>query len=355
MNIRLLAGISSLLLFSGCAIHPVPEDVTGVNTYHIVRQIRCETRTAVIDFLLQQLHQHADNAGDPIARKILERYQSNPESINSFTPALFPGPEYVEYRHFYNVIYSAAIGYTFDLTMTEQNDLGTNINLLGPWKSKFTLGISGDFNRLRTNQRTFTVTDTFAFLLANLNRLDEKGIPYCDGQIRQANYIYPIAGQIGVYKTVRTFFELTVLGGLSAKTSGPGEKGPPSMVDNLKFTTTVDLMGTPKVVFTPVGAALQVTDASVTGLAKRTDAHQVTVGLAVMPSGAADAGLLQGFLFPGANLGQRGLRPRGRAAAEGSLFVGNRITGTARTQAERAVLNAIDQVKSKEIQLIAAP
>ena len=49
---------------------------------------------------------------------------------------------------------------------------------------------------------------TFQFLLANLNRADETGVLYCDGQIAQANYIYPIAGEIGVYKTVKSFFEL---------------------------------------------------------------------------------------------------------------------------------------------------
>ena len=32
---------------AACAIHPVPEDVTGVSTYQIVRQIRCEARDVV--------------------------------------------------------------------------------------------------------------------------------------------------------------------------------------------------------------------------------------------------------------------------------------------------------------------
>ncbi len=34
---------------SGCAIHPLPEDVSGVPTYVIVRQIRCEARQAIIE------------------------------------------------------------------------------------------------------------------------------------------------------------------------------------------------------------------------------------------------------------------------------------------------------------------
>jgi hypothetical protein len=355
MCIRLIVGILVLLLLSGCAIHPVPEDVTGVDTYHIVRQIRCETRKAVIDFLMRQLRRQAELQGDPIAQKLLLKYERDPEAINSFKPELFPGPDYVQYRHFYNLIYSAAVAYSFDLTMTEQNDLGTNLDFLGPWKSKFTLNVSGNANRQRSNRRTFTITDTFQFLLANLNRADETGVLYCDGQIVQANYIYPIAGEIGVYKTVKTFFELVVLGGLSSDKAKPGADGAPTMVDDLKFTTAVDLSGMPKVVFTPVGTEFQPLDASLTGLARRSDVHEVTVGLAVLPSGLVDAGPLRGFLFPGPNIAGRASGLTDRTLGAGALFVGNRVTGKGRTPAERLAVNAVDQVKSQQIQLIASP
>ena len=83
---RLLASICVLLLVSSCAIHPVPEDVTGVDTYHIVRQIRCETRKAVIDFLMRQLRRQAELQGDPIAQKLLLKYESEPAAINAFNP-----------------------------------------------------------------------------------------------------------------------------------------------------------------------------------------------------------------------------------------------------------------------------
>jgi hypothetical protein len=67
-----------------------------------------------------------------------------------------------------------------------------------------------------------------------------------------------------------------------------------------------------------------------------------------------DAGPLQGFLFPGPNVAQRGL---GRASGAGgaSIVVGNRVTGAGGTAAERLAVNAIDQVKSREIQVIPAP
>ena len=112
------------------------------------------------------------------------------------------------------MIYSAAIAYNFDLTMSEENDLGTMLDFLGPWAPKFTLGVSADANRGRSNERTFTVTDTFSTLLMKLNT-PVRGQRYCDGQIVEANYVYPIAGRIGVDKTVMTFFQLALFGSLA--------------------------------------------------------------------------------------------------------------------------------------------
>jgi hypothetical protein len=351
-----IAGIFLSFVAGGCAIHPVPEDVTGIRTYQIVRQIRCETRKAVIDFLKRELSRFGDGPnGDSIARRLAQEYERDPESIRNFKPSLFPGRDYAPYREFFNLIYSGAIAYSFDLTMTEENDLGTNINFLGPWKSKFTLNVTGDANRQRSNERTFTITDSFQFLLANLNAPDAHGVLYCDGQIVQANYVYPIAGKIGVDESVKTFFELTVLANLSAAKAKPGQVDTPAMTDDLKFTTTVDLSGTPKVVFSPVGSGFQLADASLTGLAKRSDVHEVTVGLAIAPSGAADVGLFRGTLFSGPSRVGRMPPPTGRGMASGPVLVGNRITGTSATPAEQLAFLAVDQVKSREVRLITSP
>jgi hypothetical protein len=339
--------MSSLLVVSGCAIHPVPEDVTGVTTFHIVKQIRCEARKAVIDFIKAQLVRQADGRNNPVAQRLLALYEADPEQISNFKPELFA--DYLQYRRFYSVIYSSGIAYSFDLTMTEQNDLGANLNFLGPWKNPLSLNLQGNFDRTRSNQRQFTVTDTFAFLLARLNTKEDNG-HYCDNRVVGPNYIYPIAGKIGVEKTVQTFFELTFLGGLSVK---PGEKGPPTLVDDLKFTTVVDGTGMPKVVFAPVGPAFALTDASVTGLVRRTDLHEVTVGLAVDPEGLIDAGSLQGFLFPEAGTA-RAARSAG-GSTRSSVVSFNRITGSGRTGSEWLALKAVDQFKSKQFEFNVRP
>jgi hypothetical protein len=353
MCVRLFAAVAAALLLSNCAIHPVPEDVTGVDTYHIVRQIRCETRAAAAKFVLRELRRlgsdHEDQAADPIAQSLVAQYEANPELISTFTPDLFPGPKYAQVRNFYRVIYSAAVAYNFDLMGSEQNNLGTTINLLGPWTQKFTLGLSADANRGRTNERSFTVTDTFSQLLMTLNT-PIRGRRYCDGQIVQANYIYPIAGHIGADELVMTFFELVFLGGLSADKAAPGAIGPPTIADKLTFITTIDGTITPKVVFNPVGAGFQLADASITGMATRMDTHQVTVGLALDASATASLGSLRSYLFSR----QRSTGASVASGAAGPVFVANTLTAQARTSAEKLAVIAVDQLKSREVQLVPA-
>jgi hypothetical protein len=350
VSLRVPVVIAALSLFSACAIHPVPEDVTGIDTYQIVRQIRCETRQAVIDFLMRELRRDADLDHDPISQRLVQKYESDPESIKNFTPNLFVGPDYVAYRHLYNTIYTTAIAYSFDLTMTEDNNLNTTNNLLGPWASKFTLNIMGDANRERINERTFTVTDNFQFLLASLNAVDNHtGQHYCDGMIATPNYIYPIAGQIGVYKSVMTFFQLVVLGNLSKQKAAAGVVDVPAMTDDLKFTTFIDLSLTPKVVFTPVGSGFQFADAALTGLNQRKDVHEVTIGLATEASVVADVGPLRGFLFPGQ--GSAG----GTSKSGAGTVVGASVIASVGSKAEQNAAKAVDQVKSKQIKLIVTP
>ena len=78
----------------------------------------------------------------------------------------------------------SGIAYNFDLQMTENNDLTTDINLLRPITTpKFTLGINAGALRRRANQRTFTTTDTFGYLVTQLNRPNRYGERYCDGKI----------------------------------------------------------------------------------------------------------------------------------------------------------------------------
>jgi hypothetical protein len=314
------------LLVAGCAIHPLPEDISGVSTYHIVRQIRCETRQTIRQDVISWL----SSLNDPLAQKLAQQYQTDPASISNFHYNLFKGPELVRVRQMAKLFYNTGIAYNFDFNISEDNNLGADVSFLKPFThSQFTLDIAPSANRKRANERVFTSTDTFSYLLT---KVPEK---YCEGYVVDANYVYPITGRIGVDKLVDDFINLTLFGALAGTKAKPD--GPPTMADDLKFTTTLSLSANPKIVYTPVTTAFNIMNASLTGLADRTDVHEVTVALAIDKASVADLDPVRAGLFPGA-----------------SLVVGRRVIGGG-TSSEKLAVAAIDQLKSREVVVVSAP
>lgn len=355
MSVRFIAMLAAMPLFAGCAIHPVPEDVTGVDTPNIVKQIRCETRQALTDIIKDKLTDWAER-GSPEAEALLRQYASDPDSISDFHPRLFPGPKYVEARRLINLFAETGIAYSFDLQMTENNDLTTDINLLKPLTTpKYSLALNAGALRRRANQRTFTSTDTFGYLVTTLNRPNGYGERYCDGKIVMQNYIYPIAGRVGVDKTVRTFIELTVFGGLGGPAAAQG-KGPPTMVDKLTFTTTINLSATPKVEFTPVNDRFQLLNANLKASADRADRHEVAIGLAIAGIGIDEVVPIRRFGFsPSRGIGAAtAVAPPDVRQARRGLYQGVTLTAGG-TSSERLAAEAVDQVRSRQVQLIPAP
>jgi hypothetical protein len=150
---------------------------------------------------------------------------------------------------------------------------------------------------MRENTRTFTVTDSFSGLLRNIPA------DYCDGFIVGPNYVYPVVGKIGMDRMINDFVNLTLFGALAGPASSGSPttpKGPPTMVDQLKFTTKFNLTTTPKVVFSPVRALM---DASIGITATRQDIHTVTVGLAIDTSGVSQVAAFRALVFSPGPLG----------------------------------------------------
>ncbi len=88
-----VALVAVCLLISGCAIRPMPEDMTGVPTNIIVQQIRCETRQAIIGSAIGWLtnpENLSEGRVDPASRAIgLQFAEGRP--IQQFRPDLFRG------------------------------------------------------------------------------------------------------------------------------------------------------------------------------------------------------------------------------------------------------------------------
>jgi hypothetical protein len=364
----LAAGSAASFLFSGCSIHPLPEDVTGVSTPDIVRRIRCEGReaikTMIIDYLTAMAREHPDVE---LFADLLAKYQNDPQSIRDFHYNLFKRPRLMKVYWLVKLFYDAAVAYSFELTMTEDNNLSSEVDVIRPIVNpKFTMAVTGGASRKRSNDRVFTTSDTFNGLL----KLPDE---YCKDHIVGPNYIYPIAGRIGLDKVMLDFINLTLfdnLGGSSSSGSGTSsgdvssagktassdaktKPGPPTMSEKLTFTTTITGGVNPVATFMPIGRHFQMSGASLNGLADRTDMHQVTIGLAIAPTEVTELGSFRSYLFSPARLAAF-YRQQQRPSVVTSVFVGNRVIGGG-TPSEQLALIAIDQSKSRELELIPAP
>jgi hypothetical protein len=280
------------ILLTGCAIRPMPEDVTGVSTYTIVRQIRCETRQTIVDSAIGWLTAEGnEDRVDSESRAIGFQF-ANGRPIQELKPELFKG----RVRSIVKLFFDTGVAYNFELEMTETNNLKGEINFLKLFdKNKGTLNAKAGADRTRKNNRTFTVTDTFSGLVGLHDA-------YCDGRavgesysyVARENYIYPITGKIGVQRLVQDFINLTLFANLAGRKEAP--KGPPTLADILTFETTISGTVAPKITFTP-GKSFSVADASLTGDASRKDMHKITMALAIAEADQKLVGPIRSGIF----------------------------------------------------------
>jgi hypothetical protein len=301
---------------TGCAIHPLPEDVTGIPTAMIARKIRCEARTALKDNLVTYLKR----VKDPAANRLGVEFE-NGRPLNSFRDSLFHGKVKTFIKKFEN----SAIAYNFAFDMTEVNNLDGTLGLTWPFtRGTGSAAITAGVDRSRENTRTFTVTDTFIDLFTTIPDR------YCSGFATGANYIYPLIGTIGVDEMIRTFVELSLFDNLS---SDPSKTGPPTMGDTITFTTKLSGSAAPTVTLTPVGRVLQVANGGITGVVSRTDVHKVIVALALPTQQEAEAA--------SASVGASGAQAS--AAAQTTVGFLVHVKGTA-TNSELAAAKTIEQI-----------
>lgn len=312
MNCLRLCAMALALTSAGCAIRPLPEDFSGAPTDTIVQQIRCETRKAIIDSALGWLTEDENlerGQVDLYSRNVGLEFR-NGRRIQEFRPELFRG----RVRNMVRLFFDTGIAYHFELQMTENNDLTTEINLLKPAPPfpQFDLGLNAGALRQRDNLRVFAVTDTFAKLI----KLPDD---YCDGSLVAKNYLYPITGNIGTKKLVQDFINLTLFQALAG--TGDPISGPPTLSDQLEFLTVLSGSASPKLTFAPVTSGFGIVDASLMGSVKRSDRHKLTMALAVAGPGA-------------------GLLPQTR----NSIFYTPLLSARPRTNSEAAAAEAVNQV-----------
>jgi hypothetical protein len=214
-------GIALLCLapfLAGCAIHPLPEDVTRKTTHSIVEQVRCEAKRAVLD--------HGAGLGN------------------------------------------ASIAYDFEFNINEHNDASGGITFTNPFKAggSFGLTASAGADRTREAVRNFKIVDSF----------DELQQAKCTQEALEKNWIYPMAGDIGMYEAVATFAKLQ-------KIEHPAAGKLFTFADTLNFTTTFhgDINST--VTLSPVTDRFRVTEGNLSLVNSRKDFHKVIVSMVAGP------------------------------------------------------------------------
>ncbi|SHN73483.1 hypothetical protein [Bradyrhizobium erythrophlei] len=241
-EVQKLFGIALSFGLTACAIHPLPENVTGVKTTQIVHRIRCEARDAV-----------------------LEAVASTPQRQSALS--------------------QIGIVYAFSLSGTETDSFMPSATFISPLATgSWSVNASAGDTVSRQNVRTFTIVD-------NYNTLLQMNAGLCAAQPKGVNYQYPVVGSIGIAEMVRTFIGMASHANLEPEQQGnitqfngaldTNINGAPTMVDTISFMTTLSGGVTPTLTLTPVGSATQFTGANLGVSFMRQDAHQVIVGLAL--------------------------------------------------------------------------
>ena len=208
----LVFGLLPLLI--GCSIHPLPDDVSRKTTYDIVEKIRCEAKAAVMQY----------------------------------------GRGFKD----------ASIVYNFSFDIKELNDASGGFTLFHPFMSggAFSLTASAGAKRNRDGFRNFELLDSFD----DLRKMN------CSRD-REANWIYPLTGDVGMYDFVATFIRLQ-------QADSPGGTRIFTFADTLTYTTTLSGGATSTLTLSPVTDQLRVTAANAGLSGSRTDIHKVVVTMA---------------------------------------------------------------------------
>lgn len=258
-----------LVALGACGIHPLPEDVTPLNTNAIVLQIRCEARDGLKNaFLAFLLNPNLKFPESTLAEA--RRLANNEISFTQFSPARLD-----PISRFYLAKYEqAAIGYDFQFDMTVRNGVtaGTDFTGIVPHRI-VNASVGGSVDLARQTIRNFRITDTFGGL---------RRMTTCDkGDRKFENYAYPVSGRIGLDELVMTFVDLNEFNNLAGE---KGTKTAPVLADQFAFSTLLSASAGANVNLTPETPRFHLLRANFGAAGSRQDIHKVTIAMSLDPA-----------------------------------------------------------------------
>ena len=263
---KLRQGMVFLTLpLAGCGTHPLPEDVSGYNTYQIVQKIRCEMRDAAREVAISFLTDPENSSA--AARKYGRQLEANPVLFEKGLKRKKFGSK-IDLRIYKHENIAVAYDFYFDIQNTSDNSVSLDLlNVFSNGKRSGALG--GGLKREMQGVRKFLYRDT----IKELMEIDNKDcIQPESGKFSGA---YPVVGKIGVSELLHTFDALNQLGGLSSSK----EDKAPSISDNFNYTTTVSGNVNPKIELSALNSDLNITSAGMTNKFERKDNHKVVISL----------------------------------------------------------------------------
>ena len=210
-------------MVGGCATHPLPEDFSRTTTRDLVQAVRCELAEGVVNL----------------------RNVDRPQ------------------------LETALVAVEFKLYMDEANNATSGkLSLADPITGgSVAIDLTGSAEKSRSNERSFRIVDTFAVL----KKID--GDPQCKERSKHANFIYPVAGRIGLDEVVSTYWDVK-----SLTTIKPVGNALP-FTDKIIFKTKLSAGINPTIKLSSNSASLHLTNVSVNGAVIREDKHQLTVAM----------------------------------------------------------------------------
>jgi hypothetical protein len=236
---------------AGCSLYPIPDDVVSIPTEEIVRHARCEIRSEIITYLIEQ-DVVAPSATDKEIAAAVAKIKKNKNS-------------------FLAMLVGVGSAYTFTFEIDEENDAKGNAKFSLPFTGPVNGGeAKANLNLKRKGKREFETGDTWDDLLINHTR--------CAGvRPRPGNIVYPLGGSIGVGRAVRTFIDILDQAG---KVGGAKWEAEDSFVDTLTFTTTVSADASASITLAPVPHSFRLLSATAGLSGSRKDFHKMILSFA---------------------------------------------------------------------------
>lgn len=237
----------------GCALHPIPDDVSPFSTEMIVRYGRCEMRSEIIGYI-NDIFQDTFT-GDGIGKLIKDTRGKVKDKKKLSDPEQ-------------QLLKLAKVGvvYSFDFNITEHNKAGADAGFRLPGlTSVVDAGATTALDVTRQGQRVFGTEDTWEDLITRRALCPPPSLP----QALPGNFIYPLTGSIGVNRVVRTFIDIEEQGG-----------GKDHFVDTLTFTTQASGGADASIKLDPVPNQFRLVSATAAASASRLDIHKLTLSLA---------------------------------------------------------------------------